>query len=467
MMSSSTPDQLWSNCLDVIKDNISEASFNTWFAPITALKYEGNVFVLQVPSQFFVEYIEEKYIDLLQMTLYRVIGNGTRLEYRVLIDKSSNKGTQLPSEGNMAKPKAQNQPAGAYISPYHKPQLPEIDPQLNPAYNFNNLIEGNSNKLARTAGISIANDPGKTIFNPLFVYGQSGVGKTHLANAIGVMTKQYHPEKRVLYVSANTFQIQYTDAVRGNTVNDFLNFYQTIDVLIMDDIQELAGKTGTQNTFFHLFNHLHQSGKQLILTSDRSPLVMVGLEQRLLTRFKWGLSAEIEKPDFSLRKAILENKIYRDGLEIDEEVVDFIAENVTDNVRDLEGTLVSLMAHSTLANIPVDLTLTSKIVGRIVNIAPKVNTVEKIRDIVCDYFSLSVDAISTKSRKREVVQARQIAMYLSKSHTKSSLSSIGTIIGQRDHATVLHACKIVGDLMEMDKNFRSSVREIEERLKSK
>lgn len=467
MMSSSTPDQLWSNCLDVIKDNISEASFNTWFAPITALKYEGNVFVLQVPSQFFVEYIEEKYIDLLQMTLYRVIGNGTRLEYRVLIDKSSNKGTQLPSEGNMAKPKAQNQPAGAYISPYHKPQLPEIDPQLNPAYNFNNLIEGNSNKLARTAGISIANDPGKTIFNPLFVYGQSGVGKTHLANAIGVMTKQYHPEKRVLYVSANTFQIQYTDAVRGNTVNDFLNFYQTIDVLIMDDIQELAGKTGTQNTFFHLFNHLHQSGKQLILTSDRSPLVMVGLEQRLLTRFKWGLSAEIEKPDFSLRKAILENKIYRDGLEIDEEVVDFIAENVTDNVRDLEGTLVSLMAHSTLANIPVDLTLTSKIVGRIVNIVPKVNTVEKIRDIVCDYFSLSVDAISTKSRKREVVQARQIAMYLSKSLTKSSLSSIGTIIGQRDHATVLHACKIVGDLMEMDKNFRSSVREIEERLKSK
>lgn len=467
MMSSNTPDQLWSNCLDVIKDNISEASFNTWFSPISALKYEGNVFVLQVPSQFFVEYIEEKYIDLLQMTLYRVVGNGTRLEYRVLIDKTSNKGTQLPSEGSLAKPKVQNQPAGAYISPYHKPQLPEIDPQLNPAYNFNNLIEGNSNKLARTAGISIANDPGKTIFNPLFVYGQSGVGKTHLANAIGVMTKQFHPEKRVLYVSANTFQIQYTDAVRGNTVNDFLNFYQTIDVLIMDDIQELAGKTGTQNTFFHLFNHLHQSGKQLILTSDRSPLVMVGLEQRLLTRFKWGLSAEIEKPDFSLRKAILENKIYRDGLEIDQEVIDFIAENVTDNVRDLEGTLVSLMAHSTLANISVDLTLASKIVGRIVNIAPKINTVEKIRDIVCDYFSLSVDAISTKSRKREVVQARQIAMYLSKSHTKSSLSSIGTIIGQRDHATVLHACKIVGDLMEMDKNFRSSVREIEERLKSK
>ena len=344
-------EQLWSRCLSVIKDNISEASFNTWFAPIVALKYEENVFVLQVPSQFFVEYIEEKYIDLLRMTLYRVVGQGTRLEYRVLIDKTSGKGTQIPSANEQPKPKQQ---MSGYISPYHRPQLPEIDPQLNPSYNFNNLIEGNSNKLARTAGISIANEPGKTIFNPLFVYGQSGVGKTHLANAIGVMTKQLNPEKRVLYVSANTFQIQYTDAVRNNTVNDFLNFYQTIDVLIVDDIQEFAGKTGTQNTFFHIFNHLHQSGKQLVLTADRSPIVLAGLEQRLLTRFKWGLSAEIEKPDFDLRKAILENKIYRDGLEIPADVVDFIAENVTDNVRDLEGTLVSLLAHSTLADMPLD-----------------------------------------------------------------------------------------------------------------
>ena len=455
-------EQLWSRCLSVIKDNISEASFNTWFAPIVALKYEENVFVLQVPSQFFVEYIEEKYIDLLRMTLYRVVGQGTRLEYRVLIDKTSGKGTQIPSANEQPKPKQQ---MSGYISPYHRPQLPEIDPQLNPSYNFNNLIEGNSNKLARTAGISIANEPGKTIFNPLFVYGQSGVGKTHLANAIGVMTKQLNPEKRVLYVSANTFQIQYTDAVRNNTVNDFLNFYQTIDVLIVDDIQEFAGKTGTQNTFFHIFNHLHQSGKQLVLTADRSPIVLAGLEQRLLTRFKWGLSAEIEKPDFDLRKAILENKIYRDGLEIPADVVDFIAENVVDNVRDLEGTLVSLLAHSTLADMPIDVQLAEKVVSRIVNVTRKVNTVEKIRDAVCEYFSLSVDAISTKSRKREVVQARQIAMYLSKQMTKNSLSSIGFAIGQRDHATVLHACKIVTDLMEIDKNFRSSVKEIEEKLK--
>lgn len=454
-------EQLWSRCLSVIKDNISDTSFNTWFAPIVALKFENNVFVLQVPSQFFVEYIEEKYIDLLRMTLYRVVGVGTRLEYRVLIDKTSGKGTQIPSTGDHSKPKV----APAFANPYHKVQLPDLDPQLNPAYNFNNLIEGKSNKLARTAGISIGNDPGKNIFNPLFVYGQSGVGKTHLANAIGVMTKQFHPEKRVLYVSANTFQIQYTDAVRNNTVNDFLNFYQTIDVLIVDDIQEFAGKTGTQNTFFHIFNHLHQNGKQLVLTSDRSPIVLVGLEQRLLTRFKWGLSAEIEKPDFELRKAILQHKIYHDGLEIPVEVVDFIAENVVDNVRDLEGVLVSIMAHSTLADLPIDILLAEKIIGRIVTITKKINTVEKIRDVVCEYFSLSVDAISTKSRKREVVQARQIAMYLSKQLTKSSLSSIGNTIGQRDHATVLHACKIVTDLMDCDKNFRSSVYEIEEKLK--
>lgn len=457
------PEQLWNKCLSVIKDNISEASYNTWFAPIVALKYEKNIFVLQVPSQFFVEYIEEKYIDLLKMTLYREVGHGTMLEYRVLIDKSNGQGTRIPSTNN--KPLERQNTTSSYISPYHRPQLPEIDPQLNPSLNFNNLVEGNSNKLARTAGISIANEPGKTIFNPLFVFGQSGVGKTHLANSIGVMTKQLNPEKRILYVSANTFQIQYTDAVRNNTVNDFLNFYQTIDVLIVDDIQEFAGKTGTQNTFFHIFNHLHQTGKQLVLTSDRSPAVMQGLEQRLLTRFKWGLSAEIEKPDVQLRKSILENKIYHDGLEIPEDVINYIAEYVTDNVRDLEGTIASLLAHSTLVDMPINIELAEKIVSRIVNIKRIDHTVEKIRDMVCEYFSLSVDAIATKSRKREVVQARQIAMYLSKQLTKNSLSSIGFAIGQRDHSTVLHACKIVSDLMDIDKNFRLNVQEIEKKLK--
>lgn len=459
-------EQLWGSCLNIIKDNINEASFNTWFAPIVPIKFENKIFVLQVPSQFFVEYIEEKYIDLLRMTLTRVAGNGTKLEYRVLIDKNTGKGTQIPSTAEQ-KPRqfGNHTVTNTIVSPYQTLQLPEIDPQLRPSYNFDSLIEGKSNKLARTAGVSIANNPGKTIFNPLFVYGKSGVGKTHLINAIGVMTKQLYPEKRGLYVSANTFQIQYTDAVRSNTQNDFLNFYQTIDVLLMDDIQEFSGKTGTQNTFFHIFNHLHQSGKQLVLTSDRSPLEMVGMEQRLLTRFKWGLSAEIEKPDFELKKSILNNKIYRDGLEIPENVVDYIAENVTDNIRDLEGVLISLLAHSTLANIPIDIKLAEKVIGRIVNITPKVMTVEHIRDTVCEFYNLSVDAISTRSRKLEVVQARQIAMYFSKMLTKNSLSSIGLHIGKRDHATVLHACKKVEDLIETDKHFRKDVEMIEERLR--
>lgn len=454
--------EYWRRCLTVIHDNISETAYNTWFAPIVPLQYQNNVLVLQVPSQFFVEYIEEKYIDLLSSAIYHEIGINTQLEYRVQLagetisDPSKVKGAE--AEGT----------AKAQKTPYNvsKAQLPELDPQLNSAYNFNNLIEGRSNKLARTAGISIANDPGKNIFNPLFVYGQSGVGKTHLGNAIGIMTKQMHPEKRVLYVSANTFQLQYTDAVRSNTLNDFLNFYQTIDLLIVDDIHEFAGKTGTQNIFFHIFNHLQQSGKQLILTSDRSPMMLAGLEQRLLTRFKWGLSAEIEKPDFQLRKDILKSKIYRDGLEIPEEIVDFIAENVTDNVRDLEGVLVSLMAHSTITETPINIELAQQVVGRIVSITPKVITVEKIRDMVCDYFDLSVDSISTKSRKREVVQARQVAMYLSKQMTKDSLSSIGMAIGQRDHATVLHACRIVADQMDIDKRFRASVQQLENKLKS-
>ncbi len=458
-----THEEYWNGCLAVIKDNLSEKAYNTWFAPIVALQYENDTFVLQVPSQFFVEYIEEKYIDLLRSTLYRVVGRGTKLEYRVnLGDKQMTTLAQpAPAVNTRTLPKETS-----IVNPQERyGRLPELDPQLNISYNFNCLVEGKSNKLARTAGISIANDPGKTIFNPLFVYGQSGVGKTHLSNAIGVMAKQIAPDKRVLYVSANTFKIQYTDAVRSNTVNDFLNFYQTIDVLIVDDIQEFAGKTQTQNTFFHIFNHLHQSGKQLILTSDRSPMMLAGLEQRLLTRFKWGLSAEIEKPDFELRKNILNHKIYRDGLEISEEVVDYIAEHVVDNVRDLEGVLASLMAHSTLADMPIDLALAEKVVSHIVAITPRVITVEKIRDMVCDYFKLSVDAISTSSRKREVVQARQIAMYLSKQMTKNSLSSIGSTIGNRDHATVLHACKTVDNQIETDKNFRKSVQDIERMLK--
>lgn len=462
-----TPTNLWNRCLKVIKDNISEAAYKTWFEPIVPLKYENGEFVVQVPSMFFYEYIEEKFAELLRVTLYREVGEGTKLLYRVMVDRTSQKTTDYPTASTEANEKVSTPKvlASTSVSPFQRVIPQEIDPQLNATYNFNTYVEGSSNKLARTAGISIANDPGNTIFNPLFLYGKSGVGKTHLVNAIGMMAKQLYPEKRVLYVSANLFQIQYTDAVRQNTQNDFLNFYSSIDVLILDDIHEFINKLGTQNTFFHIFNHLHQNGKQLILTCDRAPGALEGMEERLLTRFKWGLSAEIEMPDFELRKAILKSKIYKDGLEISEEVIDYIAENVTDSVRNLEGVLVSLLAHATLTDADIDLALAEKVVGKVVSSTPNIISVEKIRDLVCEYFALPMDVLMSKTRKREIATARQVAMYLSKQYTKSSLSAIGKIIGNRDHATVLHACGVVNDLMDTDKTFRLTVQELEQRLK--
>ena len=459
-----TPQELWNRCLKVIKDNIPEAAYSTWFEPIVPLKYENGEFVLQVPSMFFYEYIEEKFAELLRVTLYREVGEGTKLLYRIMVDKAAT--TTIPAEDKtVVAERVPDKIVKSGINPFEPVVQQDIDPQLNAAYNFNTFIEGTSNKLARAAGISIANEPGKTIFNPLFLFGKSGVGKTHLVNAIGMMTKQLYPEKRVLYVSANLFQIQYTDAVRRNETNDFLNFYSNIDVLILDDIHEFMDKQGTQKTFFHIFNHLHQNGKQIIMTCDRAPGSLEGMEERLLTRFQWGLSAEIEMPDFELRKAILKSKIYKDGLEISEEVIDYIAANVTDSVRNLEGVLVSLLAHATLTDEDIDLALAEKVVGKVVAATPNVISVEKIRDMVCDYFALPLDAVMSKTRKREIATARQVAMYLSKQYTKSSLSVIGKLIGGRDHATVLHACSVVNDLMDTDKNFRMSVKELEQRLK--
>lgn len=457
-----TPQELWNRCLKVIKDNIPDAAYATWFEPIVPLKYENGEFVLQVPSMFFYEYIEEKFAELLRVTLYREVGQGTKLLYQIRVDKAST--TTIPSANQNAVETVPEPVRSIINDPFQRVVQKEIDPQLNAAYNFNTYIEGASNKLARAAGVSIANEPGKTIFNPLFLYGKSGVGKTHLVNAIGIMTKQLYPEKRVLYVSANLFQIQYTDAVRRNETNDFLNFYSNIDVLILDDIHEFMDKVGTQKTFFNIFNHLHQSGKQIIMTCDRAPGSLEGMEERLLTRFKWGLSAEIEMPDFELRKAILKSKIYKDGLEVPEEVIDYIAENVTDSVRNLEGVLVSILAHATLTDEDIDLALAEKVVGKVVAPANNAISVEKIRELVCNYFALPLEAFMSKTRKREIATARQVAMYLSKQYTKSSLSAIGKLIGGRDHATVLHACGVVNDLMDTDKNFRMSMKELEQQL---
>ena len=455
---------LWNRCLEIIRDNVPEQTYKTWFCPIVPLKYEDKTLVVQVPSQFFYEFLEEKFLDLLRQTIHKVFGEGAKLMYNVVVVKNPPATVPLPPHAG---------PTNATSAPRQTltkelpqvPQVADLDPHLNKEYNFETFIEGESNKLSRSVAEAVALNPAKTIFNPLFFYGASGVGKTHLANAIGTKIKELYPEKRVLYVSAHLFQVQYTDSVRNNTTNDFINFYQSIDVLIIDDIQEFAGLTKTQNNFFHIFNHLHQNGKQLILTSDRSPILLQGMEERLITRFKWGMVAELERPTIELRRNILRNKIRRDGLQFPPEVIDYIAQNVSDSVRDLEGVVISIMAHATIYNREVDLDLAQRIVRKISRNESKPITIDNIIETVCSHFGLETAAIHTKSRKRDVVQARQIAMYLAKNNTDYSTSKIGTLIGGKDHATVLHACKTVRELKEVDKAFKAELEEIQTALK--
>ena len=460
---------LWSRCLSVIRDNVPETIFKTWFEPIVPLKYEDKALTIGVPSPFFYEFLEEKFADLLRATLNKQIGEGTRLMYSVLTDKTNHISVNMESTNrSSAVPAHQTIRNGNKTpSPMQAPAPQDLDPHLNPNYNFENFIKGISNEFSRTVGETVAQNPAKT-FNPLFLYGPSGVGKTHLTNAIGTRIKELYPEKRVLYISAHLFQVQYTDSVRTNHFNDFINFYQTIDVLIIDDIQEFAGVTKTQNTFFHIFNHLHQNGKQLILTSDRAPVMLQGMEERLLTRFKWGLVAELEKPDKELRKNILRNKIHRDGLNIPENVINFIAENVDESVRELEGIVNSLLAQSILFKRDIDLDLAERIIRKAVRIIEnKPITIEEIITKVCEHYKMDESVLHTKSRKREIVQVRQVAMYLAKKHTDTSTSKIGYLIGKRDHATVIHACKIMKDLVEVDKDMKAEIEEIEASFKTK
>lgn len=469
-MNLSITQKLWANCLRVIQDNIPEAAFKTWFLPIVPLSYEDKVFTIQVPSQFFYEYLEDKFADLLKTTLHREIGNDTILQYRILMENTTNTVVDYRGDGKSIitdKATISKKTTNVIPSPFQKVVADDFDSQLNTKYTFDNFFEGESNKLTRTVGETISQNPGKTAFNPLFVHGTSGVGKTHLCHAIGSRIKELFPEKRVLYVSAHLFKIQYADAGRHNTTNDFINFYQGIDVLIIDDIHELAGIEKTQNTLFHIFNHLHQNNKQLILTSDKAPSELQGVEERLLTRFRWGLTTKIEHPDKELRLKILRNKILHDGLSIPDDVVDYIAENVTNNARDLEGIIVSIMAHSLVYNKEIDLPLARRVISQAIKkIEAKKITVDSIQTAVCDFYNIKSELIHTASRKRPIVQARQVTMYLSKSYTEMSLAQIGSLIGKKNHATVLHACKIVKEQMEVDKAFREKIAEIEKKLKS-
>lgn len=454
---------LWDKCLSIIRDNVPEAAFKTWFQPITPLSFDEQKVTIRVPSPFFYEYLEANFVNVLRMAVPKVFGQGVSLNYRVMGQESAADASSAVS----ARAAAPSPGVSRMIqTPFTQVAPEELDSQLNRRYTFDNFFEGVTNKLARTAGVAVSNDPGKTTFNPLFIYGPSGVGKTHLCHAIGQRIRQMHPEKRVLYVSAHRFRIQYTDAVIKNTSNDFLNFYQSLDVLILDDIHELVGLNKTQMAFFHIFNNLHQLGKQLVLTADKAPVDMQGLEERLITRLKWGLTAELGRPDAELRRTILRNKIEAEGLVLSDEVFNYIVDHVTDNIRDLEGVLVSLMANSLINNSPVDMALAQRVVGQTVRVENKELSIEKIQEKVCRFFNLEESLVQTPSRKREIVQARQITMFLAKKYTSASFSRIGKVVGGKDHATVLHACKTVKDQMDINKNFRSTVEAIEETLRS-
>ncbi len=470
-----TAKSVWNSCLIFIKDNIKSQAYKTWFEPILPISLKGDALTIQVPSKFFYEWLEEHYIKLLRVSLVKELGNDAKLIYDVKMENtySSNspRTVKFPSSNRrpintqgMAVPLSleKRELRNPFIFPGI--QKLKIESQLNPNYNFENFIEGDSNRLARSAGMAVANKPGGTSFNPLLVYGGVGLGKTHLAHAIGVEIKDKYPEKTVLYISSEKFTQQYVESVKQNTRNDFIHFYQMIDVLIVDDVQFLSGKTGTQDVFFHIFNHLHQNGKQVILTSDKAPVDMQDIEQRLLSRFKWGLSAELQAPDYETRVAILQRKLFRDGVDMPVEVVDYIAKYIKSNVRELEGVLVSLIAQASFNKKEFSLALTRQIVDKFVKNTKREVSIEMIQKVVSKYFDMDVSTLQSKTRKRHIVQARQLAMYFSKRMTKASLASIGSQIGKRDHATVLHACKTVNNLAETDKQFRKYVEELSQKL---
>lgn len=465
---------VWNNCLAFIKNNVNEQAFETWFKPIVAVKLEGNALSILVPSQFFYEWLEAHYMNLLKISLTKELGANARLIY-VIGSENVSKGLSSDSKkianSQQIKQSDQNidiktEKAQEMKNPFEETSIRNIniDSNLNPNYNFNRFIKGRANELARSAGMAVSNKPGVTSFNPLFVFGGVGLGKTHLAHAIGLEVKEKHPEKAVLYISSEEFTQQYSEATRKNNRINFIHFYQAIDVLIVDDIQMLSGKPGTQEVFFHIFNHLHQNGKQVIMTSDKAPVDIMDVEKRLLSRFKWGLSTELSSPDFATKKEIILDKLSQDGLEFPEKVVDYLANNIRTNIREMEGALISLIAHATLGKQEVTIELTKEIIKNYVKTTKKEISMDFINEVVSEYFNLDIEALKSKTRKRPIVQARQIAMYFSKKYTKESLASIGSNMGRRDHSTVLHACKTVDNLSSTDKDFKKYVDELQHKL---
>jgi chromosomal replication initiator protein len=459
---------LWEECLHLIEANVSEQQYKTWFAPIVFESYSETeqTLLVQVPSPYVYEYLEQYYVGLLSKVLARVFGTSVKLSYRIVTVKAQhNVTTTVESDG----PSDIQQPQGTNKAPTTldaaTPQ--QLNPQLDAKKTFQNFIEGDSNKLPRTVGLSIAEHPGKSTFNPFFVYGPSGCGKTHLINAIGVRCKETYPQKRVLYVSARLFQVQFTDSVRHNTTNDFINFYQSIDVLIVDDIQEWMNSPKTLDTFFHIFNHLFRMGRQIILASDRPPVDLQGMKDRLLTRFACGLIAELEKPNVQLCKDILNAKCRRDGLKIPADVIQYIAETANGSVRDLEGVVNSLMAYSIVYNTNVDMRLAERIIKRAVKVDNHPLTIDEILEKVCRHYNVEQRQVFSKSRKRDYVQVRQVSMYLAQKYTKMPAGRIGQLIGNRDHSTVIHSCNAIEQRLKVDLAFQAELSSIENSFKLK
>ena len=467
--------QVWENCLAFIKDNIQSQAYKTWFEPIIPVKLSDNSLSIQVPSKFFYEWLEEHYVKILKTALIKELGRDARLIYIIKMENSF--GNKIPftekiPSANRSSLKTQNVDAplesndGELKNPFIIPGIRNlhIESQLNPNYSFDNFLEGDSNRLARSAGIAVSSKPGGTSFNPLMIFGGVGLGKTHLAHAIGVDIKERYPDTTVLYISAEKFTQQYIESVKKNNRNDFIHFYQVIDVLIVDDVQFLSGKSGTQDVFFHIFNHLHQNGKQVILTSDKAPVDMQDIEQRLLSRFKWGLSAELQTPDFETRISILKNKLYRDGVNMHDDIIAYVAKNIKSNIRELEGAIISLIAQSSFNKVEINVELAKEIINQFVKNTKREVSIEYIQKVVSEYFQMEIATLQSKTRKRHIVQARQLAMYFAKKYTKASLASIGSQIGKRDHATVLHACKTVDNLSFTDKQFKKYVDDLNQKL---
>jgi len=467
--------QVWENCLAFIKDNIQSQAYKTWFEPIIPKKLSDNSLSIQVPSKFFYEWLEEHYVKILKTALIKELGRDARLIYIIKMENSF--GNKIPftekiPSADRSSLRTQNVDAplesndGELKNPFIIPGIRNlhIESQLNPNYSFDNFLEGDSNRLARSAGIAVSSKPGGTSFNPLMIFGGVGLGKTHLAHAIGVDIKDRYPDTTVLYISAEKFTQQYIESVKKNNRNDFIHFYQVIDVLIVDDVQFLSGKSGTQDVFFHIFNHLHQNGKQVILTSDKAPVDMQDIEQRLLSRFKWGLSAELQTPDFETRVSILKNKLYRDGVSMHDDIIAYVAKNIKTNIRELEGAIISLIAQSSFNKVEINVDLAKETINQFVKNTKREVSIEYIQKVVSEYFQMEISTLQSKTRKRHIVQARQLAMYFAKKYTKASLASIGSQIGKRDHATVLHACKTVDNLSFTDKQFRKYVEDLNQKL---